>query len=448
MAIRVGCPIALAKRANCSSCSVFFFIIKNKMQSYKKNLQILYYLFMTKYTIHGNCINSVELKCLVISRGIKVDRAVYRQHKNTARLNTSPLCCNCFLLSDGTVVQLTDTDFHLRHLSGIFNWSNIRLLKYMRDLSTPFSLRMQDGRAVLLYNDEEIDTVTFPPVSAFYRQKTASGCPFVGNAVLQGLEWVSFQCLWSCEYAAAGHSCQFCFSGGDFEAAAKKGKTLPQALPPSDLAEIVKYAINNDGVGNVQITGGSTFNGHAEAAHITKYLAAIGELQPRATGETLLYITPPADLSLIDRYFALGASRIACSLEVWDMTLAREITPGKVNITGRDKHLRVLEYIVKKYGHGKAFSNLIVGVEDFTTLAEGATWLAERGILPAPSVWMPMGKPVKGSMKAPDIDYYKRVKELFAELYTKYKLEPTPSKGLNVCVGRDIWNYATGDFEF
>jgi hypothetical protein len=47
-----------------------------------------------------------------------------------------------------------------------------------------------------------------------------------------------------------------------------------------------------------------------------------------------------------------------------------------------------------------------------------------------------------GSMKAPDIDYYRRVKELFAELYTKYKLEPTQSRGLNVCIEREIWNYA------
>jgi hypothetical protein len=101
-----------------------------------------------------------------------------------------------------------------------------------------------------------------------------------------------------------------------------------------------------------------------------------------------------------------------------------------------------LEYIAEKYGHAKAFSNFIIGIEDFSTLAMGATWLAERGILPAASVWMPMGRPVMGSMKPPDVDYYKRVKERFAELYTKYQLEPTKSRGLNVCIERDIWNYA------
>ena len=395
---------------------------------------------MNKYLIDGNCIDSIELKCLVISRGVKVDNAVYRLYKNTMRLSASPVCCNCLLLSDGTIVQLTDTNFHLRHLSGIFNWDNIRLLKYMGDLTTPFSLCMQNELPTLFYNNVEIDTVSFPPTSDFYRQKTASGLPFVGNAVLQGLDWVAFQCLWACEHAAAGQPCQFCFSGGHFENDAKKGKALSKAVPAPDVAEIVRYAVNHDGISNVQITGGSTFNGHSEAEHITAYLTAIGHL----TGELLLYITPPADMSLIDRYFALGASRIGCSIEVWDITRASDITPGKVKITGRNRHLQVLEYIAQKYGHGKAFSNFIIGIEDFTTLAAGAKWLAERGVLPAASVWIPMGRPVQGSMKAPDVDYYRRVKELFAALYTKYELEPTPSRGLNVCVERDIWNYAMG----
>jgi len=398
---------------------------------------------MNKYLIDGNCIDSIELKCLIISRGIKVDNAVYHHHKNIARLSSSPLCCNCLLLSDGTVVQLTDTNFHLRHLSGIFKWDNIRLLKYMSDLATPFSLRMLQDHPTLFYNNEEIDMISFPPASSFYLQKTISGRPFTGNAVLQGLDWVAFQCLWACEYAAAGQPCQFCFSGADYENTVKKGKALPSAVPASDVAEIVKYAINNDGVNNIQITGGSTYDGNEESTHITEYLTAIAELRLPVNGELLLYITPPADISLIDRYFSLYASRIGCSIEVWDMKLASEITPGKVNITRRDRHLKVLEHIAQKYGHGKAFSNFIIGIEDFTTLAEGAKYLAERGILPTASVWIPMGRPVQGSMKAPDVDYYKRVKELYAELYTKYNLEPVRNRGLNVCIERDILNYAS-----
>lgn len=393
---------------------------------------------MNKYIIDGNKIDSVELKCLIISRGVLVDEAVYQHHKGVSRLSRSPLCCNCLLLSDETVAQLTDLTPHLRYISNMLNAETPNA----ENLVTPFSLKMSGDSTVLCYKNEEIDTITFPPATDFYKQKTASGLPFIGNSVLQGVDWVAFQCLWPCEYAASGSVCQFCFSGADFEATAKQGKPLPKAVPAADVAEMVKYAIDNVDVCNVQITGGSTFNGFTESEHITDYLIAISRLDKRPRGEILLYITPPTDFSLIDRYFSFGASRIACSIEVWDLALAKEITPGKVNITGRNEHLWALEHIAEKYGHGKAFSNLIIGLESFETLKEGATWLAERGIMPSASVWMPMGRAVRGSMQPPDIDFYSRVKELFAELYLKYNLEPTPCKGLNVCIERDIWNYA------
>lgn len=77
-------------------------------------------------------------------------------------------------------------------------------------------------------------------------------------------------------------------------------------------------------------------------------------------------------------------------------------------------------------------------------MKKGVLYLAEHGILPTASVWMPMGKPVMGSMKAPDIEYYRKVKELFAEIYCKYNLEPAKCSGLNVCIERDIWNYSKG----
>ena len=70
--------------------------------------------------------------------------------------------------------------------------------------------------------------------------------------------------------------------------------------------------------------------------------------------------------------------------------------------------------------------------------------LAERGILPSASTWMPMGRPVQGTMRPPELDYYRRVKELFAELYTTYNLEPPDTRGSNVCIEREIWNWAQG----
>jgi uncharacterized Fe-S cluster-containing radical SAM superfamily protein len=374
---------------------------------------------------------------MLVSRGIAVDKAVYREFSTRFRLNINPLSCNCLILPCGTIVQLTDVKFHLRYLSGMLSWSNLKLLRYVSELGTPFSLKLSDGSAALYHGKDFITFVTFPDYTDFYSRKTSSGLPFMGNAVLQGLDWVSFQCLWSCEFAASGKPCEFCFSGADFQNLAAKHKAMPPAVSAKDLSEIVRYAMTNCGATAVQITGGSTFDGKSEASHILSYLK---ELYSTRLEELLLYITPPRETALVDEYFSLGATRIACSLEVWDADRAKRITPGKIEYTTRQCHLDILEYTADKFGSGTAFSNFIIGLEPFESLKEGAIFLAERGIIPSASIWMPMGRPVMGSMSAPELDYYRRVIDLFSELYDRYRLEPAGCCGLNVCMEKDIWS--------
>jgi hypothetical protein len=335
--------------------------------------------------------------------------------------------------------------FHLSYVSGVLSWSNLKLLRHASALTTPFTLKMDGDDCVLLYGKHVLDTVTFPPPMAFYGRKAPSGMPYRGNAVLQGFDWVSFQCLWPCEYAASGKPCEFCFSGAEFENLAAKGKPLPTAVEAEDVAEVTAWAAGSLGCTGVQITGGSTFGGTSEDVHITAYLNALGDAGlTDSLKEILLYITPPANAARILDYYEMGATRIACSLEVWDLEKAAQVTPGKIAHTTRERTLAALELAAEKTGPAKAFSNLIIGIEGLDTLAEGAAWLAERGILPSASVWMPMGRPVLGTMKAPDLVYYQRAKDMLAELYMRHGLVPPAGRGLNVCVETDIYRYAVG----
>ncbi len=185
------------------------------------------------------------------------------------------------------------------------------------------------------------------------------------------------------------------------------------------------------------------FNNKEESNLIVSYLETINSIVGRENikGEILLYITPPEDLSIIDEYFRLGVSRIACSLEVWDERLARIITPGKMQFATRKRYLEALCYITEKFGKGKAFSNFLIGVEPISSLKEGARFLASRGIIPTASVWMPMGRPVNNSMKSADIEYFKEIKQYFSYLYQVYDLNPAGGCGLNVCIEKDIWSY-------
>lgn len=57
---------------------------------------------------------------------------------------------------------------------------------------------------------------------------------------------------------------------------------------------------------------------------------------------------------------------------------------------------------------------------------------------------MPFGKPVNGSMKTPNIEYFRAVKEMLGEIYVKYNLNPAGSCGLNACIERDIKKWSEG----
>lgn len=85
--------------------------------------------------------------------------------------------------------------FHLAYLSGILSWDNMKLLNYASKLETPFSIRLCKEKPALYYKNDFLDFVSFPPKNDFYLQRTSSGLPFTGNAVLQGVDWVAFQCL-------------------------------------------------------------------------------------------------------------------------------------------------------------------------------------------------------------------------------------------------------------
>lgn len=400
---------------------------------------------LKKYEINGSYIDSLDLKSMIVSRGIKVNSRIYKKFGKSHRIHPDPLRCNCLILPDGTIIHITDLAFHLKYFKTELLLNSIKQFKYLPEMDTPFSLDISnDGKAELSYKGNAITEIAFPKASQFYTQKTSSNLPFIGNAVLQGNEWLSFQCLWPCDYACSGYPCQFCYSGGMFWELTRKKKALPTIPTPRDVAEIIDFTIiKNKYARSIQLTGGSTFNTQAECSIIKKYLDEINLVVDRNNipGEILIYTTPPNDSKEIDQLFLAGATRIACSLEVWDKELAKKITPGKIKFAGRNRYLDCLEYISGKYGRNKACSSFVIGIEPPESFLEGAEYLASKGIVPVASVWIPFGKPVLGKMKAPDLNFYHKVKQGLAKIYFKYSIEPPGGSGLNVCMCRDTWNH-------
>jgi hypothetical protein len=396
--------------------------------------------FLSHYLIEGQVLDSVELKTLLLTRGIKVHPRVYRELSLRHRISRDPLEASSFHLPDGTVVHLVDLSFHLGHLRQILKPGFLKQLSTFRQIDTPFRLLMDKGAPTLFHKQHAISPVIFPPATDFYGLTTPSGLPVRGNAVLQGSQWVSFQCLWHCEYAARGEACQFCHAGAEHRALAQANKPMPRVPSPEEAAWIVKAAVDRGLAQGFQLTGGSTFQPQGEIGRLIAYLDAIFRMVPAEVFacESLIYTTPPTEPQELDHLIEHGAQRIALSLEVWDEALCHVITPGKVKFTTRERHLRSLEYLARKYGPNKACCNFVVGVEPVESFLKGAKYMAERGIVPIASVWIPFGMPVAGRGKAPGIDYYRRAKEGLVELYHRHGINPPGGMGLNVCMCRDV----------
>ncbi len=374
---------------------------------------------MNTYLIGGELIDSIDLKCLLTSKGVIVDDAVYDRFEQECRISRSPLELGALILSDGLAASLTDVGPFLDRIGVRYQWNDDEKRSYHPQLETPFRIRLVDDRAVLMFHDDYLDTVTFPPAVDFYGRTTETGTPFLSNISMQGLDFGTFAYLWPCEFAEAGEPCEYCHSGTETCRAAQRGEHRKgKLLSIADAAEMVKWGVEHAGMRSLMVTGGSTFDGRSESVHFEDYLAAFEKaLGGHLPGDMVLYLTPPEDLSAIDRAIELGADKLGMSVEVWDEDLARQITPGKMRFTTRERHIEAWDYTAENFGPGYAFTNFILGIEPFESLERGVRAVAERGVFPGGSVWVPMGTQVGGKMTPPDIDFYRRCKELFYEVY-------------------------------
>ena len=399
---------------------------------------------MKQYRLGNEAIDIIDLKCLVVSKGVRVDPAVYERFSDLYQLSTDPRKLSCLVFPDGTVATFTDMEPVLARWGQRYFWTEEEKKSYHPQLETPFHIRIADDRPALFFHEQFMEYVSFPPRTDFYDQKASSGLSFLNNAVLQGLDWLTFGYLWPCDFAKMGLPCQYCHCGNDTAAKVKNHVPFPDMITGDDMADIIRYAVRHAASRHVQITGGSTARGETEQQYFRRYLDAINEKVGRENipGDIVFYITPPEDVSLVDYYLDHGVDQIGCSVEVWNEELAKIITPGKMRFTTRQRHIDVLDHIVEKYGPHHCFSNFVVGVEPFEDVKEGATFFAQRGVTPAVSIWQPFGLTVNGVKIPPDLDYYRRVKDLFLELYVKYDLRPAERSGENGCIEEEFYRAA------
>ena len=373
------------------------------------------------FDLDGQTVDVFDLKTLLITRGINVPEEITDQFGHTHRLTSTsdPFACNCLLLPGRVPVHMfhvgPDADFSLAVAS--------------------------DGGPSLTFRGKAVTPVDFPQATCFYEQRTGSGFPFRMMAVLQGVDVVSFPYLWPCRFALGGQPCQFCYQGNMTLAMKQAGQALPPIASPEDVAEVVDYCVREDGIRDVQLTGGSEVDSaRGEVPLVADILAAIDRRVglDNIPGEIYVYTSAPKDPAAVDALFEAGVDRVACDLNVWDESIFEQVCPGISRHVGREQQLRALEYAALRHGPNKVCSAFVIGLEPLESLLAGAEHVASRGIVPLFSLWLPHFRPVRGSTTPPSLDYYRRARQGFADLFSRYKLEPPGASGLNVCMCRDL----------
>ncbi|MDR1958304.1 MAG: hypothetical protein LBQ54_04570 [Planctomycetaceae bacterium] len=363
-------------------------------------------------------IDSLDLKVLLIGQGIHVHEEVYDTLADTHRITRNLRSCNTLFLGDNLPVYIGRTG-----------------------PETPFHLVIHEGKPVLNYAGNFLTEVRIPLGTRFFAQKTSHGIPFGEISTIQGEDMLAFSYLWPCELAKSHHECRFCHSGNATYQMVAENIWRDFFLPPEDIADIIHYAVETEPqIKMVQLTAGSTFTPDEE---VDRYAAILREMTRRVDtsrmSHVLLYLTPPKNFKKLDSLFEAGATEIAFDLDIWDKSLFKEYCPGKAEFTTHRQHIDALLYIAETLGPNKACSVLVAGLEPVESLLEGATFLAEHGIVPLPSPLMPFGVNNPALPATPGMEYFRRLRSEMAGLYLKHDLVVPGTAGSSVCLSRDIW---------
>jgi hypothetical protein len=373
---------------------------------------------LEQYKLGRRIVDALDLKVLLISNGAIVPEATFQEFAMQRRL-TDPsnlMACNCVILPDGVAAHLTAND------------------------ESPFRIGIsENGRPSLEYHGELVTEVEFPAYTEFYKQSTSTGRSFGLYGVLEGQGILAFHYLWPCQFARSGEICAFCFQG----LADVAGMNLPSPTP-QEVGEMVAWGLRDGCVREVQLTGGSRFSPSGECPRAAEVLRGIDEVAgiENIPGEIYAYLSAPAQPEAIDEVFEAGIDRVAYDLNLWDVKRHTEVCPGHARHIGRERQLKALEYVAGKYGPNKACSAFVVGLEPLESLIEGAEYLGSRGIVPLLSVWMPGVDPILGLDRPPEIEYYRRARQVFAQVYARYHLTPPGvTAGAHVSMCRDVYDH-------
>lgn len=348
--------------------------------------------------------DEILLKARLLVEGVRIDdpalRGVGGEHKEQVHhlfeydfdLHTTRLYPAELRLPGGSVVQ-------------------VRL-----NARSPLSVDRRDGALMLEEAGRAVTTLQWLERPAFYRLHTTSGTPMPSIAELVGEDCLSVCHTNACVTFSDGKQCLFC----NLNHTPRLYEEVLIRKRAAEVGETAAAAFREGVARHFTITGG-ILTGERETGILETYLEAFREATGFAEIPGYVILTPPHDLSRIERLRRLGVQGIGFNLECWNPAFFRAMCPGKEERIGYERYREALRAAVEIFGPGgRVFSGFVAGIEPMEYLLEGIQSLAEEGIASIPLVWSPSSGTRFHGHRPPYAEWYVELSERAATLMVRH----------------------------
>ncbi len=280
---------------------------------------------------------------------------------------------------------------------------------------TPYSLKAEDGEAVLYKDSERIGAVEFNRHHPASEQRLSTGEKV--RDIVNVTQFGGLHVMYSneCSLKDLGEDCLYCA----FNERAKDGERYKVLLKtPKQVAEAYDIARQAGTANHFRITGGFV----PERRELEYYLDVADAIHDKYDSfYGCAVIGAPADLNVLPKYKEAGYSTVSTNIEVWDKNIFAAMCPGKEKRNGGWQHwVDTLLASVEVFGRGNVHSTIVGGLEPVESTLAGIEFLASRGVVCHFSSFRPeKGTPLAG-YRSPEASWHWDLMDRATDIYQRH----------------------------
>jgi radical SAM protein (TIGR04043 family)/putative N-acetyltransferase (TIGR04045 family) len=251
---------------------------------------------------------------------------------------------------------------------------------------SPYALRLLDGESWLVKDGEFVLPATMKPRPEFYDYVTKDQVPYSSIALFHGKDCVASTVRQTCIYWNSEKRCQFC----GIELSLSTAQTT-RLKTPSQLAEVIRKAMELDSVSHVVLTTGAVLPSGKEIDYLGTCAKAIKQVCDLPIHAQFL---PPDDAKKLYELKKAGIDTVGIHIESFDMGVLARIAPVKAAF-GPERYEKAWNWAVDVFGFNQVSSFVLVGLgEQKDSVVRGSEFLADRGVYP----FVVPFRPISGSL--------------------------------------------------